>query len=529
MKKLISAIFICLTLGGTANAIDTWPAPETISAMGVNSSNPKLEVDESGNSVAIWLEETKLVAKTKLFGESWSSATSLVASGASEPKLAVNADGDAVAVWVESGVVNAARKPFGMSWGSTTTLSGASSTQPAVAIDPSGDIVAVWSQSGVIKSKTCLSGTWSSPEDTLSGANSTQPQVAVGSDGTVIAIWQSLNGVTSLYNINSAKKTISGSWGSATTASNTSYNSVYPQIAVDSEGNSIAIWFRYKLTGAAYSDVILQSSYLASAGTWSTPVDLLASDESFVYGNRDPATFISKIGFNPNNHALVVWTDSFVASKFALFSAQSLDGMNWRSFNVIQNDLYILSADININAIGDGSCAYMAQDLSDDLIKIYYIETDVGSFGSDFWSSPQLISSSGQSAYPVLGTSLVGPTGTLGQVAWVNYDGTNNIIQTTTGSGTIVLPPSNVSASQSSQDFGVFTEYVNTITWTASTDPDVLSYVVYRNGQFLASLSDTEVSYVDNNQTQNGTVTYGVSAFDNVGDQSQIVTFTLFP
>ena len=98
------------------------------------------------------------------------------------------------------------------------------------------------------------------------------------------------------------------------------------------------------------------------------------------------------------------------------------------------------------------------------------------------------------------------------------------MIQTSVATGTLVEPPSNVTVAQSISDFGVFKEYVNTISWDASIDPNVYAYAIFRNGLLLNEVSADTLEYADNNQVQNGPVTYGITAIDNTGNSSLIIT-----
>lgn len=527
MKKTLSMLLLCIALQGTGNAIDSWSSPETISTAMVNASNPRLAVDTSGNSVAVWLEGTALIVNSLPFGGSWGTPTTLAASGASEPQVVIDGSGVASAIWTESGAVKTASSS---AWGTVTTLSGATASSPAIATDSNGDLVAVWLESGIVKSKTNTGAGWSSV-NTLSSSGSSAPQVAIGDDvnNTVVAVWQTLNGITSINNINSATKTISGAWSSVASVSDQTVNTVYPQVAVDSNGNALAVWFRYDLSGTAYSNVAPQSSYLPNADSWSTPVDILYTDPDIAYGNKDPANLIAHIKFNQLGQAMIIWTNSLLPSNYALYSAVTLDGLTWEAFSQLQYGLYNLDADLAANSVGDAYSVYMALDPTDSTVKIYYVESHIGSFGSGGWTSPQLLSASGQNAFPVIGAALTGATGTFAQVAWLNFDGSNTLVQTSTGTGSVVLPASNLSASQGSNDLGVFQEYYNTLTWTASSDPNLSSYVIFRNGEPVDFVNGTENSYVDNNQAQNGTVIYGVAAVDNIGDQSATITYTIFP
>src|SRR5581483_2139968 len=435
MKRILSAVclYVCTYLA--ANEIDTWSSPpDTISSLGVDSSSPHVGMDESGNVVAIWLEGDVVVSKTKLLGGSWSSADTLSGTGSSSPQVVVDpTTGDAVAIWNEGGLIKSANKPFGSSWNSATTLSASSSSSPQIAIDTAtGDVVAVWVTGSVVLSDTQLFGmSWTGSPDTLSSSGSSSPQVAIGSNGTVIATWQTLNGVSSLYNINAVSKTLGGSWSTATLVSNPAFHSVYPQAAVDANGNAVLIWFKYELNGLSYSNVILQSSHRPLADSWSSPVDISAP------GMRNPAYLTSKLLMKDSGGALALWTIRPLESIFTIQSSESSNYTQWDSPSTLDSSLYSYNLDVASNSLGDAFGIYMTYDSGSDTVLINTTESHIGGINSGFWTNPYTLSDNQNNAFPVIKSTITG-TDCNAIAAWVSSNGTNNVIQASTGTGTLV-------------------------------------------------------------------------------------------
>jgi hypothetical protein len=129
--------------------------------------------------------------------------------------------------------------------------------------------------------------------------------------------------------------------------------------------------------------------------------------------------------------------------------------------------------------------------------------------------------------FPRVASTLSGTTVNAATV-WISNNGTNNAIQASTGSKTILLPPSSPTVVQSVNDYGVFQEYYNTVSWTASPDPNTVSYKIYRNGSFYAEVQSSQLQIIDDNQVQNGSVSYGIAAIDANNSQSQIINVS-FP
>ncbi len=205
---------------------------------------------------------------------------------------------------------------------------------------------------------------------------------------------------------------------------------------------------------------------------------------------------------------MVIWTNSVPLSDYALFSAITLDGQNWQAFTLIQGGLYSLDADLAADTIGDAYCVFMAQDLGDNNVKIYCTASHIGSFGAGSWTSPVLFRRApAKMAIQELARLLPALQELLPDelvdFRWFKYPRPGkyrNRQHCPTSFG--------VSASQSSNSFGIFQEYYNTLTWSASSDPNLSNYTVYRNGVLLTTLSSSQLSFVDDNQTQSGTVVY---------------------
>jgi hypothetical protein len=103
-------------------------------------------------------------------------------------------------------------------------------------------------------------------------------------------------------------------------------------------------------------------------------------------------------------------------------------------------------------------------------------------------------------------------------------NGSNRVINAVTGSRSLPVPPTGLAVMQSSTNFGVFTEFFNTVSWTASVDPTVEGYLIYRDGILIGQVDAATVSFVDHNRVQSGPLTYGVASINNEPVQGRIVT-----
>lgn len=533
MVKNFTLIFLLAFSILSAQSI-VWNAPVVISTAAVDASDPQVSMDGSGNSVAIWLEGGFVKASNLPNGGSWTAPVTISGSGASSLHLKVDPSGNATAIWLEGGVVKAVSHPFGGSWSAETSLSGTgTATSPVLDVDPSGNAVAVWVQtnvSTVIQSSTQLfGGSWQGSPDTITTGSSLtspdNPAVSIGSGGTVVAIWHALSG--SNDGIVSNSKTLSGGvWGTPINVNvvSTSFNFNYPKVIVDGSGNANATAFRFNRFGSAYTNVnVIASQLPAGSSAWSAIPTVI----TITAGNRNPADLNLRMRIDNAGNVIALWTTAFDGQNFSVETAVLPAGETWVSGGeLILDNLYALSADLTVNTIGDAVSVYMFYDGT--FPQIQAINSDVASSVTNYWVPPQTISqASTNNGYPRVASALMGLT--MDAVAvWIYFDGSNNRIASSFGTASAVSPPSNVTIVQNSTNFGVFIDYHNTVSWTASSDPNLIAYVIYRNGIVVEQLSSSFLQFIDHNQVQNGSITYGVAALNTDNSQSQIITAT-FP
>ena len=519
MKKILSVLFLSTCMHLSANLIDTWSSPVTLSTLGIDSSAASTSMDPSGNVVALWLENDLVVSKSLPLGGSWSAATILSSSGASDPHIVMDPFGNATAIWVESGVIKTANLPFGSTWSASTTLSGSGSLTPKIAVDGSGDLVAVWQTSGAIQSATQVFGSgWSVTPDVLASSASAAPTIAISPNGEAVAVWHTLNSVTSLYNVNASLKTIGGSWSASTTVSSPTHNSVYPHAAVNNNGEAVAIWYAYAYTAPGYFNVTLTGAYYPISGTWGLVIPISAP------GIRNPAELDAKVVINSNNNVIAIWTNSYNDSTINLETAIANFGQLPAPPQGLNQDLYGYSSNMIMDSQGNLLTVYMTGQSGSTPISIQYIESHAGGFASGVWTNPVTISSGSVNGFPKLTDTVVSDANIYGSAIWSNFDGSNNVIQAVSGTGATVVPPSGLSVVQSSNNYGIFDEFFNTVSWTASTDPNLRLYGIYRNGAFLQFIFSTSTQYIDDNADQSGSVVYGISAINTSGEESSVIT-----
>lgn len=520
MKKILGTLFtllICADLHSSSNL--NWSSPPTVlSGVSLNATDPQIAIDTAGDAVAIWIENNFVKSSSKLVNGNWGASVIISLTGASSPRLVSDSNGNATAVWLENGVVKAATKPLNGNWSSATTLSNTNASSPTLCVDSAGDVVAAWARSGNIETNTKLFGMNWQTRVTITSTTASIPHVAIGGSGSntrAVIVWQ---GTSSGNNVvYTSTKLLGGSWSSGLLISDTAHNATKPCVAVDGSGNAVAIWYAYDVTGLSYSNVVVQSSTRSNAtSTWNPPKSLSNA------GIRNPASLVARVAFDTFGNAIALWNTSFDDQTFNIESAVKPVNGSWSdAVDLVNSNLYAYSADISATSFGDVLSLFLFYNGASLLIQS--VESDINGYLNNFWSVPITISLGGGNSNPKVAASLSGNV-IHAAALWINNNGVYNSIVASTGSKTLVVPPTNLTVTQSVHNFGTFSEYYNTLHWTASTDPNVVGYLVFRNGTFVKQLDATAVQYVDDNRTQNGSVTYAVTAIDNQDSQSAAVS-----
>jgi len=530
MKKTLFALLALISLSGNVFSDLTWSSPVSISTALVNASDPHTVIDSSGNATAVWVENNTIMSASLPSGGSWGTpvAISTIGNTASNPKLVIDASGNATALWIENTVVTSATLPSGGSWSAETAVSSSGASNAVVTVDSSGNAVAAWVRSGFVESSTRKSGTWSLVS-VLSASGSSNPSVTISDSGTAMAAWHSTSSGSDVIVTNSLNVS-TNTWASSTKnvfPAVAAFLHNYPKIAIDAFGNATVAWFRYNLVDSnAYENVQVLTASLTFSATnssnWSLPT-ILSNP-----GIRNPADLSIKLRYDTNGDILAVWTNSYDGQTFNMESTDKIFGAaSWPLVNTPAfPTIYDFAFDVS-TVSGMAVLAYMEWD-GTSVLSIQSQQTDMSDPFTQTWTAPNLFSSGSDNGYPSVSVSRSGSTFNAVSV-WINFNGTNTAINASTGTDNVVVAPTGVSASQNSTNLGVYTDFYNTITWSASSDPNLSGYNVYRNGVFIGSTNTTTLTFVNHNQIQNGTVTYGVTAFTTAFRQSDLITFTLFP
>jgi uncharacterized membrane-anchored protein len=330
-------------------ATGRWGTAELIETDAGDARNPQVAADSSGNAVAVWFQNdgTRFNIWSNRYTVAtgrWGTAELIQdnAGNAYHPQVAVDSSGNTVAVWYQydgtsyrniwSNRYTAATG----TWGTAELIetdNAEDAYYPQVAVDSSGNAVVVWYQYNGTRNNiwsnryTAVAGTWGTAEliETDNAGSARDPQVAVDSSGNAVAVWYQYDGTRT--NISSNRYTASaGSWGTAELIEMDNAGPAYsPQVAVDSSGNAVVVWYQFDGT----SDNIWSNRYTAATGTWET-AELIETDAWDAY---DPQVAVDSFG-----NAVAVWQQSD-GTRYSIWSNRyTAPTGTWETAELIETD-----------------------------------------------------------------------------------------------------------------------------------------------------------------------------------------------
>ena len=222
---------------------------------------PQIAVDASGNAIAVWRqfdgENRDIVANRYTVGSGWGTAGLIETTNeiADVPEIAMDASGNAMAVWQQFDGTHfdiwANRYTASTGWGTATLVetSKGSASLPQIALDASGNAMAVWQQSDGIQVNiwanryNASTSAWGTPVlvEADNVGNAREPQIAMDANGNAIAVWSQFDGA--LLNSWTNRYTSGVGWGAPVLLeTNQAGDAFKPQIAMNASGNAVAVW-----------------------------------------------------------------------------------------------------------------------------------------------------------------------------------------------------------------------------------------------------------------------------------------------
>ncbi len=243
-----------------------WGTAARIESGATNSAGPpQIAIDAGGNAIAVWnrfdggSRNNVWANRYTVATDTWGTAA-LIESGdagtAESPQIAVDASGNGVAVWsyfdgarfnIMATHYNAGTNTWGPAAVSLTASPG-SANGAQIAFDAAGNAIAVWSQEDGTRSSLWANrfepgGGWGTAvlveSDDAGSAN--DPQIAFDGSGNATVVWHQYDGTRT--NIWANRYTAGTGWGTAALReTNNAGDASRAQIAIDGNGNAIAVW-----------------------------------------------------------------------------------------------------------------------------------------------------------------------------------------------------------------------------------------------------------------------------------------------
>jgi LPXTG-motif cell wall-anchored protein len=436
---LISTLATALVLVTfpAAAVVGSGSTPVDLSAIGGGAYEPQVTVSSTSLATAVWTRwngsHDVIQSSTSQNGGAWSTPVDLSATGgdAFDPQVTVSSTGLVTAVWTRDNgshdIIQSSTSQSGGAWSTPVNLSasGEDSDVPQVTVSSTGLVTAVWYRDNgsnyIIQSSTSQNGgAWSTPVNlSAAGRDAYDPQVTVDSTGLATAVWHRYDGSHDV--IQSSTSQNGGAWSTPVNLSAAGRDAYSPQVTVSSTGLATAVW--YSSDG---SQDIIQSSTSQNGGAWSTPEDLSATGGSAY----SPQVTVSSTGL-----ATAVWY-RYDGSNNIIQSSTSQNGGAWST----PEDLSATGGDagdpqVTVSSTGLVSAVWFRWNGSHNIIQ------SSTSQNGGAWSTPVDLSATGASAYEPQVT--VSSTGLVTAV-WYRYDGSHNIIQSSTLSNS--TPPTTPAA-----------------------------------------------------------------------------------
>jgi hypothetical protein len=185
------------------------------------------------------------------------------------------------------------------------------------------------------------------PIETDSVANAANPQVAVDGSGNAVAVWYQLDGTGN--NIWANRFVPATGWGTATLIETDAGTAVNPQVAIDGNGNAVAVWPQ----GTVTRHNIWANRFVPATG-WGTAT-LIETDDA---GDAlDP-----QVAVDGSGNAVAVWRqDNGTGTRTNIWASRFVPATGWGTATLVETD----------NA-GDALVPQVAVDGSGNAVAVWY-------------------------------------------------------------------------------------------------------------------------------------------------------------
>lgn len=195
--------------------------------------------------------------------------------------------------------------------------------------DPTGQYCSVTNAGGTVNGANVANvqvgcGSWAAPQllENDDTGNAFYPRVSLDAAGNAMVVWhQTGGGLNSIW----ARRYVSGSgWSDPELIEHDDvHNTAYPEIAMDSAGNAVAVWLRS--TGGQYD--LMANRYTLGAG-WGTEQLIETSDSG--------QAVAQSIAIDADGNVLVLWQQPDSSPRYHIWYNRYTPGGGWEGASLVE-------------------------------------------------------------------------------------------------------------------------------------------------------------------------------------------------
>jgi len=398
--------------------------PATVISSGMEDAMmPRLAMDASGVAVAVWVQGEGIWSNRYEPGTGWSEAIQ-IGNGfyyglVEVPQVAMDGKGNAIAVWYRDGIWSN-RYASGTGWSTAVRIdSGESGRHPSVAMDSDGNAVAVWTGSpetigqAVWSARYTPGAGWTIATVINGGMDTvTYARIAMNGNGNAIAIWRQGDG----YRYN--RYSPATGWETASELDNCVYvlgEGFPPKVVMDDDGNAVAVW-------SCLAGTMKANRYVPGTG-WEEETLLDPSPIGLLVPGPDPI----QMAMDGGGNAIVAWNELIGGNGLPIipkvYAKRYVPGEGWGNKESVISEVYVGTAFPTI-AMSPGGNAVVAWSLSRTSQTPWHIVAKRYVSGTG-WETPILMETSAENAiFPNVATDGNGSF----IIVWQQWDGMRYII-----------------------------------------------------------------------------------------------------
>jgi hypothetical protein len=250
---------------------------------------------------------------------------------------------------------------------------------PQVAVDAQGNGICVWEGSNNIQYAryNAGTGTWEAVQSITSttppAVLNTEPAVAMDPNGNAMVVWMEWSMSYDDVSIKARHYPAGGPWDPIVTLLTSTYQASYlmpqPQVAMDAQGNAIAVWLQLHSAPTDTAYHVYAGRYTAANKTWGTAAAIEASPYEALY---------PRIAMNAGGAATVAWRNRVNASEIGVYANRFSPSTGWLASAELvsqqtvtaSNAFLVLFADVDcaVNDAGESIVVYGDYDANGGLV-----------------------------------------------------------------------------------------------------------------------------------------------------------------